>query len=200
VRSLPRTTAGLFVAGAVLLSAGCGTDDACTPEIDPAGRYRLDVRELYTAQSTFTYDAGLTRSTGTVPACSPGFDGIVAGARLELQATAMVPDPMGTCSLVTADLVAAPPEITAFDKSLATQAVAAARSGESLMYAVEDVTLSACTGAIALVVLPGHAAGGTFAAPAPGQPPPVVLYRYFTPQTGSCAACDDNFVVQLTKE
>jgi hypothetical protein len=79
-------------------------------------------------------------------------------------------------------------------------AVAAARNGDAPMYAVDDVSVGACTGAMALVVLPGNAAGGIFATPVSGQPPPAVLFRYFFPTSGGCAECNDDFVIQLMKD
>lgn len=191
--------AGMIAAAAALPAIGCHVDP-CYPEVDPHGHYRVDVQDLYTAGGAFKYDSVLTASDGNVPPCSSGFDGIEAGAILEFQANGTAPDGTGTCTLVTADLVAAPSQITNIEPSADRVALAQAGHGDPLLYAVESVIISGCTGAIALGVLKGNAPGGIFASPQPGEPPPVVLYRYYSPSTGSCMECNDNFVAQLTKE
>jgi hypothetical protein len=68
------------------------------------------------------------------------------------------------------------------------------------MYAVEDVTIGNCTGALGLDILPGRGAGGVFATPTPGALPPAVLYALFMPNGSTCQLCDDNFVIHFVKE
>jgi hypothetical protein len=102
--------------------------------------------------------------------------------------------------MATADLVSGPAEMTILGPSTNEVAVNQARIGDSLMYAVTDVNVAGCMEAMALAVLPGEAAGGILSTPVPGQPPPAVLFRYFAPTSGGCSVCNDDFVVQLTKD
>ena len=52
-------------------------------------------------------------------------------------------------------------------------------------------------------VVPRAAPAAPLSTPAPGQPPPVLLYRLFvsnqTPTPGCQMLCDDDFVIQLEK-
>jgi hypothetical protein len=67
------------------------------------------------------------------------------------------------------------------------------------MYVAEAVTIGGCGGALGLGIRAG-APGELFAPPTTGQLPPALLYRLFVPSSGSCPPCDDNFVIQFTKE
>jgi hypothetical protein len=194
-----RQFAALSAVGTALVFAGCQLDP-CYPGIDAHARYRVDVQELYTSQSTFMYDVNLTRYIGSDPPCTPGADGITPGAFLRLQGTGTTADKVGSCSIATADLVSGPAETMILGPSTNAVAVNQARIGDSLMYGVADVSFAGCRGAMALAVLPGNATGGILSTPVSGQPPPAVLFRYFFPTSGGCAECNDDFVIQLTKE
>jgi hypothetical protein len=168
--------------------------------IGTSARYRVDIAEVYDAQSTFTYEYGTGWSNGLSMGPCSGADGLSAGTSLELQATGTTDDRTRTCELITASVVSAPPQIALSGPSNDSLAVDQARAGESLMYAVEAVTVNGCSGSLALDVLSGLGAGGPFSEPVPGHLPPALLYALFLPSTTTCQACEDNFVIHFTKE
>lgn len=185
--------------GIALLLAGCHLDP-CYPGIDPHARYRIDVQELYTAQSDFAYDVSSTRSEGFAVACPTTQDSVGPGAVFELQATGTMNDTTGSCSIGTANILSVPSQIDLRGPASDWHAKSVAGAGNPLLYATSDVSLPGCTGSMALDLLAGDLRNGVLATPQVGQVPPVVFYRYFIPTSGSCVECNDNFVIQLTQE
>jgi hypothetical protein len=172
-------------------TAACETP-LCDPEADPAARYRLEILDEYDSASRFAFVA--SRGRGLSYVTCAGTDGLQPGAALELQASgkdAIVGD---TCLLVTANLVTGPATLTPLGPSSDATATLEAKSHGS-MYAVEDVSFGACNGVLILQTF-----GASDDPAVEGQLPPVILYRLFLPApSSSCQACDDNFVVQLSK-
>ena len=191
--------------GATVLIVGCHDGLCYDAGIDPHGRYRATIVETYNAQSSFTYDPKLNMGSGGAVSCA-GVDGLAAQATLELQASGTVEDPTKTCQLITADLTSAPPEIMPGDGSAQSEvAVAAAQVRGGLIYAAQQATITGCSGGYALDVYYGGNApplSNVFDTPVPGQLPPALLHRIFVPvATSTCATnCEDNFVIQFSKE
>jgi hypothetical protein len=181
----------------ILLSAGC--EKRCMESADPDAKYNVTVSDIYNAQrnGAINYPGGLdVDSTGT---CA-GIDGIASGASIELRATGEADNHVGTCYLVSAQLVSAPPQLTLLGPSSNGPARTQITGSGAFMYSLEDVTVGGCTGVWVLGFFDGGNSGGIFAKAVAGGPPPAILYRLFLPSSGSCSICDDNFVVQLTKE
>lgn len=187
------------IVGLATLATGCHLDP-CYPGIDPQGRYRVDVLELYTSQGSFTYDVNRTRSEGFAVACPADQDGVGPGSVFEFQATGTMSDTTGSCSIGTAEILSAPSPIDLQGPASDSPANSVGGAGNPLLYATSDVDIPGCTGSMALVLLPGDLRNGVLATPQPGHLPPVIFYRFFSPTSGSCVECNDNFVIQLTQE
>jgi hypothetical protein len=189
----------LAIMGTAVLPTACHLDP-CYPGIDLQARYRVDVVEAYTSQSSFTYDGTRIHQLGVDVACPANQDGVGSGSVFELQATGTMSDTTGSCSIGTAKILSTPSPIELVGPSTSLLASRVAGTGSPLLSATSDVDIPGCTGSIALVLLPGDLRDGVLATPQPGQLPPVIFYRFFHPTSGSCVECNDNFVVQLTKE
>jgi len=154
------------------------------------------VIELYAPQSTFTYEPTLIRASGlAMGTCTEALRPAV-GDTIDLQATGTVPEPAKTCLLVAGEVKAAP---SAVSLGMPASDANAVRNGAPLLYAAENVTIGGCSGVLELAFSTVGSGADALATPAPGSPPPVVLYWLFLPTSGSCQPCDANYVVQLQK-
>jgi hypothetical protein len=201
-RGLNRLRAGigwLPLIGAAVLPMACHLDP-CYPGIDPQARYRVDVLEPYTYQSSFTYDVTRIHQRGFDMACPTAQDGVGSGSMFELQVTGTMSDTTGSCSIATAEILSTPSPIELAGPVSSSVATGVARTGNPLLSATSDVDIPGCTGSMALLLLPGDLRNGILATPQPGHLPPVIFYRFFHPTSGGCVECDDNFVIQLTQE
>jgi hypothetical protein len=182
--------------------AGCQESLCHDAGIDSSGRYKIGVMDLYNEQSAFTYNGSLVVSAGGASrgTCAQ-MDGIGPGVSLELQAVGTVEDSTQTCKLIAANLLSAPSQIVQSDPfAQADQSYARNQIQQyALMYAAIGVTVSGCAGGLGLAILPGGPSGA-FAPAVPGELPPALLYRIFTPSSGTCLACGDNFAIQIAKE
>jgi hypothetical protein len=178
------------------LLAGCGVRP-CHPEVDPGATYRVTIIERYDPASHFTFDSALTRMNPVSSGPCAG-DGIVAGATFELRGAGRVDNASKSCAFVKAEPASLPPEIADLAPSTGTD-VPLAQGSDSLIFTDNQATIGGCTGQLVFNLFAGGGPGGMFGAPMEGQRPPVVLYRLFSPETGTCQVCDDNFVAQLVK-
>jgi len=188
--------------GILALALGCQNRICYDAGIDPSGRYKVSVIDLYDTRSTFTYDGSLVMSNGLdTPSCSQ-VDGIGPGATLELQAVGTVQNRNQNCELIAAKLVSAPSQIVPVDGAGPFLELARNEVAEtSIMYAAEAAAIAGCSGGFGLSIRPGGGGlGGLFATPVTGRLPPALLYRVFQPSSDTCQACADNFVIQIAKE
>jgi hypothetical protein len=153
---LDRPISRACAAGILALTLGCQNRICYDAGIDPRGRYKVSVVDLYDTQSTFTYDGSLVMSNGFAMASCARVDGIGPGATLELQAVGTVQNSNQNCELIAANLVSAPSQIAAVD--VAGQFLTLARNQvaqTSVMYAAESATIAGCNGGFALSIRPG---------------------------------------------
>jgi hypothetical protein len=183
---------------AAVLVGGCDHPLCTDVGIDPHGSYRATVVAAYEEQGSFTYQKSLIQAS--YASCG-ALDGIGPGTELEFRATGRVDDKNKICQLIKSDLVSAPAAVVPADSSSQADAIVAQQqvSELSAMFAGEAVTIGDCGGGFGVSIRPG-APGQLFATPTAGQLPPALLYRVFIPTSGGCTPCDDNFVIQFTKE
>ena len=99
-----------------------------------------------------------------------------------------------------AELVSGPSQITVLGPSSDALALRMAVDGFDFLFSLDQVLIGTCAGILTLELGDGYGAGGIYAAPVPGQDPPVILHRLFQPSDpAACASCGDAFVVQLSK-
>jgi hypothetical protein len=208
--SFPRDSENLVRSDAVLIGAtvlivGCQDRLCYDAGMDPNGRYAATIIEIYNAQSSFTYDPKLNKGSGGAVSCA-GIDGLAAQAMVEFQGTGTVDDLSRTCQLIAADLTSRPSEIMPGDGSAQREAMFAANQvDDGLIHASQQVTIAGCPGGYGLEVYYGGTAlpfSHVFDTPVPGDLPPALLHRIFVPvATSTCATnCEDNFVIQFSKE
>jgi hypothetical protein len=201
VRLLLQRSALLIWLGGLVLAAGCDKR-MCRPGIDPHGRFRADILDVYDEQSMFTFRRELASSRGSAEGgrCPAGSDGIVRGTALQFEGTGSVVNDQDNCMLVASKVVAGPPQITLKGPSSDPVTVEQVHTGDPLLYAAEDVTIGACSGTVGVAIVPTDTPAGYFAEPMPGQLPHALLYRLFITSTPGCQSCDGNFVIKLVKE
>lgn len=165
----------------------------CNDEASQSGHYQVTVVEAYDATTTFK---GTTLAS-TRPTC-PTSDGLLAGARLEVQGKDTVA--RGGCKSVVGDIVSTPPEITLQGPPVSQLGTAEAKDGTDIMVAGAHVTMPAGEGDLVLDLRAGGASGGIFGTPVPGNLPPVILLRTFYPAADPFQRCYDEFVVQMVRQ
>lgn len=177
---------------AAILASGC-TPAPCDSALDPNGaRYQVDIDGIYDTTNVYSSNEGWTVGSGT-PSCG-GADGLGPGATLQIKTVGQSVNNNSACQAVNADLIAAPAALTIGGVSATTPPMV--RDPQVVMYAVTDVTFAGCEGTSVLEFFAGP--GNVFAPPNDaGILQPAVMYRLFQPSSGSCALCQDNFVVQL---
>jgi hypothetical protein len=184
------------VGGAVLLP-GC-TLSPCSSGPQPSGRYRVTVYEPYNEQSQFTFRSTSSRQSGASRCGGPFGAGV--GSQVDFRTTGTVDDG-NYCTIAFAELTATSSTDTVlFGPSHNHFVYLQLRSDNAFLFALEDVQIGTCRGALGFEVIRGYAPDDLFSTPVPGQYPPVVLYRLFFPDDGmdtNCPMCDDAFVAEI---
>lgn len=201
MRLMLRCPISLVSFGVLALAASCDKR-MCRPGMDPSGHYQVDIVDVYSEQSAFTFKRELASSRGSAHGmrCVAGSDGIVAGTVLKFEGTGAIANSVDTCMLVASKVVAGPAQTTWQGPSSDTVTVEQVQSGDPLLYAAEEVTIGSCSGSVGFAVVPTGTPAGYFAEPIAGQLPHALLYRLFIPKTPGCQPCDGNFVIRLVKE
>jgi hypothetical protein len=195
--SIPRRAlrSVIFAAGMTfaLTSAGCGAR-MCNDQIDPGALYQVTVVQAYTAQSTFLDPSPID------PNSSCGASGpIAAGTQFQLQARGTAIREGGSCLIVQSDVVGSVGGVAIEGPPTMMFVTNILTSSPYFLTAGGHVTLASGEGDLILGFRTAGGSGGIYAAPAPGQYPPVVLNAYFYPAANN-QSCGDEYVVQLVKE
>jgi hypothetical protein len=205
--ALPRTvmqTLGAWVRRAKLVGigstllffspVGCSAK-LCDGAINPNNtEYLVDIDSLYSESQFYSSLEGDFLTSGT-PSCN-GADGLAPGAALTFKTTGRMAIQQNICDNVTAALISGPAGLTLQGNTVVNPTNIDTAKGKVAMYSLTDVSFGNCTGTMIVEFVSGP--GNVFAPPIDGGLfQPVIMYRLFSPSTGTCAVCNDNFVVQF---
>ena len=185
----------IFAAGVILALTGAGCSPRmCSEQLDPGALYQVTVVQAYTGQSTFLDPSPID------PKASCGASGpIAAVTQFQLQAHGTAIREGGSCLIVQSDVVGSIGSVAIEGPATMMFVTNILTSSPYFMTAGGHVTLATGDGDLILGLRTAGGSGGIYAAPVPGQYPPVVLNAYFYPAANN-QSCGDEFVVQLVKE